>query len=71
MCVAKEPSLALSNQSWRTFLSIDNTVPAKEETKAAHDGYVRQNWVLSPFSTSFVDPFNVAGAHADALVGSK
>jgi hypothetical protein len=39
MRVAKEPSLALSNQSWRTFLSIDNTVREKEETKetmAAH-----------------------------------
>ena len=36
MCVAKEPSLALSNQSWRTFLSIDNTVPEKGETKTAH-----------------------------------
>jgi hypothetical protein len=35
MRVAKEPSLALSNQSWRTFLSIDNTVPGKEATKAA------------------------------------
>ena len=34
MRVAKEPSLALSNQSWRTFLSIDNTVPEKGETKA-------------------------------------
>jgi hypothetical protein len=34
MCVAKEP-LALSNQTWRTFLSIDNTVPEKGETKAA------------------------------------
>lgn len=36
MRVAKEPSLALSNQSWHTFLSIDNTVPEKGETKAAH-----------------------------------
>jgi hypothetical protein len=35
MRVAIEPSLALSNQSWRTFLSIDNTVPEKGETKAA------------------------------------
>jgi hypothetical protein len=35
MRVAKEPSLALSNQSWRTFLSIDNTVPEKGDTKAA------------------------------------
>jgi len=35
MRVAKESSLALSNQSWRTFLSIDNTVPEKGETKAA------------------------------------
>jgi hypothetical protein len=35
MRVAKEPSLALSNQSWRTFLSIDNTVSQKGETKAA------------------------------------
>jgi len=37
MRVAKEPSLALSNQSWRTFLSIDNAVlpVGKGETKAA------------------------------------
>ena len=35
MCVAKEPSLALSSQSWRTFLGIDDTVPEKVETKAA------------------------------------
>ena len=35
MRVAKEPSLALSNQSWRTYLSIDNTVPGKGDTKAA------------------------------------
>ena len=35
MRVAKEPFLALSNQSWRTFLSIDNTMPEKGETKAA------------------------------------
>jgi hypothetical protein len=35
MRVAKEPSLALSNQSWRTFLSIDNSVPEKKETKAS------------------------------------
>lgn len=35
MRVAKEPFLALSNQSWRTFLSIDNTIPEKGETKAA------------------------------------
>ena len=35
MRVVKEPSLALSNQSWRTYLSIDNTVPGKEDTKAA------------------------------------
>jgi hypothetical protein len=34
MRVAKEPSLALSNQSWRTFLSIDDAVPGKVETKA-------------------------------------
>ena len=34
MRVAKEPSLALSNQSWRTFLSIDNAVLGKGETKA-------------------------------------
>ena len=34
MRIAKEPSLALSNQSWRTFLSIDNAVPGKVETKA-------------------------------------
>ena len=35
MCVAKEPSLALSNQSWHTFLLIDNTVIEMGETKAA------------------------------------
>jgi hypothetical protein len=35
MRVAKEESLALSNQSWRTFLSIDNTVPGRGDTKAA------------------------------------
>ena len=35
MCMANEPSLALSNQSWRTFLSIDNTVQGNVETKAA------------------------------------
>jgi hypothetical protein len=35
MRVAKEPSLALSNQHWRTFLSIDYTLPEKGETKAA------------------------------------
>ena len=35
MRVANEPSLALSNQSWRTYLSIDNTVPGKGDTKAA------------------------------------
>jgi hypothetical protein len=37
MRVAKEPSLAMSNQSWRTFLAIDNlnTRPGKGETKAA------------------------------------
>ena len=36
MRVAKQPSLALSNQSWRTYLSIDNSVPGKGDTKAAH-----------------------------------
>ena len=35
MRVAKEPSLALSNQSWRTFLSIDNNVTEKKGTKSA------------------------------------
>jgi hypothetical protein len=35
MRVAKEPSLALSNQSWRTYLSIDNTILGKGDTKAA------------------------------------
>ena len=34
--MAKEPSLALSNQSWHTFLLIDNTVLEKGETKAVH-----------------------------------
>jgi hypothetical protein len=36
MRVAKEASLALSNQSWRTYLSIDNNVPGKGDTRAAH-----------------------------------
>ena len=36
MHVAKEPFLALSNQSWCTFLSIDNTILEKGETKAVH-----------------------------------
>ena len=36
MRVAKEPSLAMSNQSWHTFLSMDISVPEKGETKAAH-----------------------------------
>ena len=36
MRVKKESSLALSNQSWRTFLSIDSIVPEKGETKTAH-----------------------------------
>ena len=35
MRVATEPSLAMSNQMWRTFLSIDNSVPEKGETKSA------------------------------------
>jgi hypothetical protein len=35
MRVAKEPSLALSSQSWRAFLSIDNNAPNKGETAAA------------------------------------
>ena len=35
MRVAKEPSLALSNQSWRTYLSINSSVPGKGDTKAA------------------------------------
>jgi hypothetical protein len=35
MRVAKESSLAMSNQLWRTFLSIDNSVPGKKETKSA------------------------------------
>jgi hypothetical protein len=35
MRVAKESSLALSSQSWRTFLGTDDTVPEKVETKAA------------------------------------
>ena len=35
MCVAKEPFLALSNQSWHKSLSIDNTMLEKGETKAA------------------------------------
>jgi hypothetical protein len=36
MRVEKEPSLAMSSQLWRTFLSIDNAVPEEGETKAAH-----------------------------------
>ena len=36
MHVAKEPSPALSNQHWHTFLSTDNAVSEKGETKAAH-----------------------------------
>lgn len=37
MRVEKEPSLAMSNQTWRTFLSTDTTAsgPEKGETKAA------------------------------------
>ena len=35
MRVANESSLAMSNQSWHTFLSIDLSIPEKEETKAA------------------------------------
>ena len=35
MCVAKEPSLAMSNQNWHTFLAIDINTPEKGETKAA------------------------------------
>ena len=35
MRVAKEPFLALPSQYWRTYLSIDNTVPGKGDTKAA------------------------------------
>jgi hypothetical protein len=35
MRVAKESSLALSNQSWRTYLSMDNTIVGKVDTKAA------------------------------------
>ena len=33
MRVIKEPSLAMSNQNWRTFLSIDPNVPEKGDTK--------------------------------------
>jgi len=36
MHVAIDPSLALSNQSWHMFLSIDDNVPEKGETKAVH-----------------------------------
>ena len=42
MRVAKEPSLALSNQSWRTFLAMGNTIPSNGETKSAR----RQQEVL-------------------------
>ena len=35
MCVEKEPSLAMSNQNWHTFLAIDINTPEKGETKAA------------------------------------
>jgi hypothetical protein len=33
--LTKESSLALSSQSWRTFLSIDHTAPGKPDTKSA------------------------------------
>jgi len=36
MRVAIEPLLALSNQSWNMFLSIDDNIPEKGETKAVH-----------------------------------
>ena len=42
MRVAKEPSLALLNQSWRTYLGMGNTIPSNGETKSAH----RQQEVL-------------------------
>jgi hypothetical protein len=42
MRVAKEPSLALSNQCWRTFLAMGNTIPSNGETKSAR----RQQEVL-------------------------
>jgi hypothetical protein len=35
MRLTREPSLALSSQSWRTFLSIDNAAQGKQDTKAA------------------------------------
>jgi len=35
MRVEKESSLAMSNQHWRMFLSIDPSVPEKTETRAA------------------------------------
>jgi hypothetical protein len=35
MRVEKESSLAMSNQTWRTFLSIDPSVPQKTGTQAA------------------------------------
>ena len=36
MRLKKEPSLALSSQSWCTFLSIDDTALQKWDTKSAH-----------------------------------
>jgi len=36
MRVVNESSLAMSNQTWRTFLSIDLNALGKGETKAAH-----------------------------------
>jgi hypothetical protein len=35
MRVEKEPFLAMSNQTWRTFLAMDANAPEKGETKAA------------------------------------
>jgi hypothetical protein len=46
MRVANEPSLALSSQSWRTYLSIDNTAPGKEDTKAARRRQEALNMLL-------------------------
>jgi hypothetical protein len=48
MRVAKEPSLALSSQLWRTFLSIDHdkAEPEKVETKAARRRQEALNIIL-------------------------
>ena len=46
MRVEKEPSLAMSNQTWRTFLSMDPTASEKGETKAARRRQESLNMLL-------------------------